>query len=838
MRFSSLVRTMPVVGASLIAIAVASSAYAQETEAQGETQSHSAGVEDIVVTATRSATNLQDTPLAITAVTAEALTDRSFTNIQDVAAIVPNASFNAANAAYGRAVQAFIRGIGQHDFNLAFEPGVAFYVDDQYFALLAGSTFDLLDLERVEVMRGPQGTVFGRNAIGGAVNLVSKAPDGTPSGYIEATYGAYNRTDIRAGFNMPLTDNLFLRVSGVSKKRKGYQKLLDFRCQMFKNGTPELAGRFPSIDPSNGYTTDPANANCELGTYGGESVNAMRAALRYDAPGVDITLTADYTNDDSSVAANKQVRIAPNAGSQALDAAVFQPLWGISYDQRFMTNSLYTTYATYCDPIPAGTTIAGTYYNGNAERGGNCYERKAVIENYGFSGKAVIDLTEDLTLTAIGSFRDVYTTALNDTDGSPVSIQNSKSVITHRQWTFEPRLNYSSPMVDVTAGLFYYNGKGLTTNNISIPFQNFQQNGHFAVKSESKAAYAQAQIRPLDKLQITAGLRYSHDTKDTQFNNGQGGINRAVDVTGKRWDYRIGLDYQITRDMTVYSSVATGYRPGAYNPRPFQASQLEPVTAEELIAYEVGFKGDFFDRKLRANIAAFYSDYKSRIVSQSGSECLNNGTTGQCNVAGALVDPAVTGGNALCRTYNPATDGPVDLSRGIGVSCISRTNYINSPGTVKGLELELEARPIDGLMFNLSGGYTKFSAPELRNDPLVVNRSPVYVPEWTGSAGVQYEIQVPALSGSITPRIDGFYQSKISFNARSAVAQIPGRTVFNGRIAYKNEDADWTVALGATNLFGKKYYYNLFDMVPFGQPTTEGQPGRPREWYLTLRKTF
>jgi iron complex outermembrane receptor protein len=141
-------------------------------------------------------------------------------------------------------------------------------------------------------------------------------------------------------------------------------------------------------------------------------------------------------------------------------------------------------------------------------------------------------------------------------------------------------------------------------------------------------------------------------------------------------------------------------------------------------------------------------------------------------------------------------------------------------------------------MFNLSGGYTKFSAPELRNDPLVVNRSPVYVPEWTGSAGVQYEIQVPALSGSITPRIDGFYQSKISFNARSAVAQIPGRTVFNGRIAYKNEDADWTVALGATNLFGKKYYYNLFDMVPFGQPTTEGQPGRPREWYLTLRKTF
>jgi len=823
------------------AIVTASPAFAQEA-AQAQTAAPAAtntsGLEEIVVTATRNATNLQDTPLAITAVTASALEQRSFSNIQDVAAIVPNASFTAANASYGRAVQAYIRGIGQNDFNLAFEPGVSFYVDDQYFALLAGSTFDLLDLDRVEVLRGPQGTVFGRNAIGGAVNLIPKAPDANPSGYVEATYGAYNRQEIRAGFNVPLTDSLFFRVSGVSKNRKGYQKLLDFRCDMIRQGTPELAGNFPSMDPSDGQNTGKSQNDCVLGRYGGEDVQALRGALRYAGTGIDLTISADYTNDDSPVVANKQLRIVPSAATQAFDTNVFQPLWGISYDQRFMTDSPNTTYATYCDPIPGGTNIPGTFYNGRADRGGQCFERKAVIRNWGIGGKALVDLTDDLKFTLIGGYRDVYTTGLNDTDGSPLGIQTVKSIITHRQYTAEPRLNYSSDFIDITAGAFYYNGKGLTTSNVSIPFLGLQQNARIAVDAESKAGYAQAQVRPIESLQFTAGIRYSHDTKDTLFNNGQGGIIRTVEVTGKRWDYRLGVDFKATQDITIYASMASGYRPGAYNPRPFQASQLVAVDEEELVSYELGFKGDLLDRKLRVNIAGFYSDYKSRIVPTGGSECLNNGTEGQCSVPGTQVDPSITGGPELCRAATAAELANPNLAQGIGVSCISKTLYVNSPGKIKGLEAEIEARPVDGLLINLSGGYTKFKAPELQNDPLVVNTTPVYVPEWTASAGIQYEIPVEGLSGSITPRIDGFYQSKISYNSRSAFAELPGRTVFNGRLTYNNEDGDWTVALGATNLFGKKYYMNIFDLVPFGQPTTEAQPGRPREWYLTVRKKF
>jgi iron complex outermembrane receptor protein len=431
-------RTSVLLSASVGALALSAPAFAQDEEGRG-------GLDQITVTATRSETNLQDTPLAITAVTAGEFEARAMDSIEDVGRLVPNASFEQAQAAFGRAVTAYIRGIGQNDFNLAFEPGVAFYVDDQYYALLAGSVFDLLDIERVEVLRGPQGTTFGRNAIGGAVNIIAKEPGPEPEAYIDATYGAFNRTDIRAGFNYPLSDNLFFRMSGVSKSRKGYQDLLDFRCAMFQNGTPELAGTFPSLDPSGGFANPTAGAtsgdNCVLDTSGGQDVQALRGSLKYEGAGFDVTFTTDYTNDQSSPVADKQVQIVPtgydsmgnaidrdmngiaDGGIALLDQLVYQPLWGISYDERFLTDSLYTTYATYADPIPAGTNIPGTYYNGSGDRGGAQLPRKAVIENYGFAVKTNVELTESLTFTLNAGFRDVYTTGINDTDGSPLGIQ-------------------------------------------------------------------------------------------------------------------------------------------------------------------------------------------------------------------------------------------------------------------------------------------------------------------------------------------------------------------------------------------------------------------------------
>src|SRR3954466_1054432 len=174
-------------------------------------------LEEITVTAQFRSQNLQDTPLAITAVTGDMLEARSQTSIYEVAQQAPNVFLAPQAQANGSGLIAYIRGVGQTDFNFALEPGVGLYVDDVYYSTLTGSLLDLLDLDRVEVLRGPQGTLAGRNSIGGAIKLFSRKAEGK-GGNASLTYGSYNRVDARASGDFTLVDDkLFARVAGVSR---------------------------------------------------------------------------------------------------------------------------------------------------------------------------------------------------------------------------------------------------------------------------------------------------------------------------------------------------------------------------------------------------------------------------------------------------------------------------------------------------------------------------------------------------------------------------------------------------------------------------------------------
>jgi iron complex outermembrane receptor protein len=166
-----------------------------------------------VVTARFKEEKLQETPIAITAVTGEELQSRGFQNAYEIAYSVPNASLRPAQAAFGASMSAYIRGIGQYDFLPEFEPGVAIYFDDVLHPVTFASAVDLMDLERVEVLRGPQGTLFGRSAIGGAIRYISKPPQGDDTGNISVTYGDFNRVDLRASYDFKLSDTVFARVS-------------------------------------------------------------------------------------------------------------------------------------------------------------------------------------------------------------------------------------------------------------------------------------------------------------------------------------------------------------------------------------------------------------------------------------------------------------------------------------------------------------------------------------------------------------------------------------------------------------------------------------------------
>src|SRR5690606_252995 len=270
---------------SVIAMALAQPAVAQDAPADpgaapAEAAQSQRDSNEIIVTGTRIATNVQDVPIAITAVTSETLEERQITTFANLGAIVPNATFRKSQGIYGAGVSVARRGIGTTDTRCSQGPAVAYYIDDVYYPVLFGSNFGLPDLERVEVLRGPQGTLFGRNAISGAVNLVSRKPDFNDlSAYVDFTVGSYNRMDARAGINIPVTDTLAVSASMVSKKRTGYMDLLDFSCQMYLNGTPELAGTFPFQTSKTSWAAGRKPKSCVIGHYGGEDARAVRGAL-------------------------------------------------------------------------------------------------------------------------------------------------------------------------------------------------------------------------------------------------------------------------------------------------------------------------------------------------------------------------------------------------------------------------------------------------------------------------------------------------------------------------------------------------------------------------------
>src|ERR1700754_4350344 len=209
---------------------IASSAATAQNESRSP---DSEGLQSVTVTARYTQEDVQATPLAITAITADDLEVRNLTNVTTLGAAVPNFYTRPGVAAQGPTPTITLRGVSAGDYNFTFDPAVGVYVDDVYHNALFGSAMDLMDLERVEVLRGPQGTLFGNASIGGALRLFSKTPKGDDTGYLEAAYGSFNRVEIKGAFDTALiADKLFMRVSGVSKRADGYVDQLDFTCMM------------------------------------------------------------------------------------------------------------------------------------------------------------------------------------------------------------------------------------------------------------------------------------------------------------------------------------------------------------------------------------------------------------------------------------------------------------------------------------------------------------------------------------------------------------------------------------------------------------------------------
>ena len=776
-------KTIIAAGVSTLAF-MAASANAQEAPAATPAPAEAAapasggGVEEIVVTAQFRSQNLQKTPLAITAVSGAMLEARSQTNIAQVANDAPSVTLKPQGAAYGPSIAASIRGIGQYDFNPALEPGVGMYIDDVYYATLTGGVFDLLDLDRVEVLRGPQGTLAGKNSIGGAIKLYSKKPVGDNTGYVSATYGSRNRVDLRGSADFGITDNLFARVSGVSKKQDGYVTRYDYGCLNPGQGIPQFKS---------------SNTNCVLDKEGEIGYNALRGQLRWEANDrLEINLIGDYTHEDHTVAGSV-LTYANYTGTGDIDPFGT----GGTVDSRFLCGK-YCNYATF-------------YSGADGTRAAQIANGRTKFEGWGTSGTIDYKLNDTMSIKSVTAYRQYHSLFTNDDDLTPLAHSFGSGNLKFHQFSEELRLNgsFADEMFEYTVGGYYLDEKSVYATFQDLRYTSpagttFQ--GNDPVNADTKAVFAHLTWHVTDKLSAIGGIRYTDEHKDYTFSRKlSDGVTpaNAVDgvkgvYNGKRVDYRANLQYQFTPTFMAYAQFSTGFKGGGVNPRPFYASQVLSFDPETLQSYELGAKTELFDRMLRLNGALFYSKYKDIQLSLSN-----------CPQAGA----------------------------GFAVPCALPFNAGNAD--IQGAELEANFRPTDALTIDASASYVDFDYTSVLAGTGVTKgmRTP-YNPKWKWSMGVQYEIDLGD-AGSLTPRIDASYQSMVYSNAiNAATNRIPSYTIANARLTYRNTDNDWEASLEVTNLFDKYYFLTNFDLVRTGAGISSSQPGRPREWALTLKKRF
>jgi iron complex outermembrane receptor protein len=792
-----------IAGASmtLLAFSLATAARAQDAapdKSAARPAETGDAIQDIVVTAQFRGEKVQSTPIAITALDGAQLDQKGFSRITDITDSAPNVVMKPSSSVYGPAATIFIRGVGQQDSSFAVDPGVGIYVDDVYRGITFGSLLDLLDLERVEILRGPQGTLAGKNSIGGAVKLYAKKPDGDGGGYLDATTGSFNRIDVKgaAGFTL-MPDRLFVRMSGVTRHRDGYFTRLDFNC------THPAGPTAPNAVASSG--------DCKIGSEGGQNYTAGRVALRWLASDtIEVNLSADRLVDDSEPPATKLISLASATGTTGsiTDRSVF-----VTCAQCYANYSNYMVQA-FTDPAAyTGSTGAGAH-------AAMSFPTNNRIRAWDLAGTIDIKLGDTLSLKWISGYQYTNGRYSTDNDTTPFGVSTAVFGLRYKQFTEELRLNGSlfGDAVDWTLGGYYYDGKGYLTGvniiNPGLASETVNTVDDY-IPSISKSGFAHAVWHITSRLNLTGGIRYTDDQKSYSFTRGNVFVPGAVTYTGaslinglsstytgNHWDYRANIDYKPTDNVLVYAQYSTGYRGGGVNPRPFVVQQAVPFNPETLQAYEVGLKSDWFDHHLRLNLSAFINNYNDMIFS---------------NTAPTVVNSVV-------------------------VSAANGTPINAGNGRFKGIEAELSARPFDGLSIDASASYLDFNLTKLAASagitiPNVTLASIApYVTRWKVSAGLQYAARIGS-AGTLTPRIDMAYQSSFFTNIDNNPASLtPGYTIFNGRLAWDSSDRNWQVALAVTNMFDKFYYLNKFRGPAIGSVT--GQPGAPREVSISLRRKF
>ncbi|MHB9880229.1 TonB-dependent receptor [Pacificimonas sp. ICDLI1SI03] len=583
--------------ASGITIAMLMGGTAALAQTQAETvpspTNDSVGLQEIVVTAQKRAENLQDTPLAVSAITADALEARRIVDVSDITSSAPNLTTTTTPSSTNN-IAVHIRGIGEADPVLTIDSPVSLYVDGVVIGRTAGAVFDLVDLERVEVLRGPQGTLYGRNTTGGAVNFITAKPadDFKASQILSAGNFGYfqSRTSVDTGELG--TSGLRFKISYLHKQRDGYADDLN---------QPD------SRDP------------------GARNVDAVRVAARYDKDGpLRVDYAFDFNDSRSSSIPFQLAAVRPDiadylSNSEALGGNPLvvsrDRLDTLRLDQGTIEDEVQGhTLGVEFDFSPSIMLRSLTGYR----RWNNSVARTDLDGNDGLLGFTVspVVLAPPNTFIPTGVQEIELFAARND----------------RHQDQFSQELNLIGDIGDsleFVLGAFYFEenatennpqeltivlgspapiplGPGITTNQFGVPLAPGLDYDH---RSESRAVFGQVTWHATDRLGITGGVRYTEDKKELDQRTSQA---RQLEASFDQVNWAASIDYDITDDILAYARVATGYKAGGFNPRSVGGS-FEP---EKLISYEAGLKTELFDRRLRLNLTGFHSEYDDLQVSQ------------------------------------------------------------------------------------------------------------------------------------------------------------------------------------------------------------------------------
>jgi iron complex outermembrane receptor protein len=769
-------------------------------------------MEKIVVTAQKRVESVQSVGIAITAFNGDQLEQLGVENSTDIAKFTPGVSLSGSFA--GQQQQFSIRGVTQNDFNDHVESPNAIYIDEGYVAMQQGQIFGTFDLERVEVLKGPQGTLFGRNATGGLVSFITKKPTEDLEGYIDLTLGSYQQQKLEGAISGPITDDLSYRISGFSNSNDGY---LDNHFPETTYVPTEFEGNL-----SNGPSL--SNSGADLG--GDDSWAVRTHLLLKTSDESELLMSGFLTRSTQSTGPYQSSPVIAELDELGRTINTYR----VSADEtREFIHPTIANYDTGFDndfdgvrPVPGGDFYGYIDPDGNDFNTSSdfAFDDSNTYETYGTTINYFNDF-EDVTFTSITDYKHHDKFTVLDLEAGPQSQFTWFGEADIDSLTQELRLDGGNNDQPWVVGLYFLDIDALSITGLSalangtvLPefgFTDFDEPRIAHLKTRSYSVFGQIENALSDNVKLITGIRATEEQKDYFFdvryagNNDQplawdqdalnadssratGAFNDDTSqtlITGK-----IQLDWQLSRDVLVYTGYNRGVKAGSFNSSGAGLADSDvPYGDEVLSAYEIGFKSVFWDNTVKFNTAAYYYDYKD-----------------------------------------------YQASRWDGLGNV----ITNNDSTIKGLEFELAASPIDGLDLMLNLGLIDAVVKDLDlvgDGSVLKDVKPTFSPETTMTGLARYTLYDFA-GGDLTFQASASYQSSIYSNLSNFDStKFDSWTVVDGLVSWMSVDETWSVDLFVKNLFDERYNTIGFDLSSICGCNEEAQ-GKPRWVGLSVKYNY